>query len=83
MPRLLIEPRPYSELQQNASVQGSRHHHEQGHRSRVWRVPNHLLDTVDPSINFTASNFCRHATSAIDSIMERNGLPIIAAKKTR
>ncbi|BAT87417.1 Adenylate isopentenyltransferase [Vigna angularis] len=41
-------------------------------------VPHHLLGTVDPNINFTASDFCRHATSAIDSIVERNGLPIIA-----
>ncbi|TKY72109.1 Adenylate isopentenyltransferase 5 [Spatholobus suberectus] len=41
-------------------------------------VPHHLLGTVDPNINFSASDFCRHATLAIDSIVERDGLPIIA-----
>lgn len=41
-------------------------------------VPHHLLGTVDPNINFTANDFCRHATLAIDSIVERDGLPIIA-----
>ncbi|CAJ1962381.1 unnamed protein product [Sphenostylis stenocarpa] len=41
-------------------------------------VPHHLLGTVDPNINFSANDFCRHATSAIDSIVERDGLPIIA-----
>ncbi|KAL2341239.1 hypothetical protein Fmac_009179 [Flemingia macrophylla] len=41
-------------------------------------VPHHLLGTVDPNINFTASDFCRHATLAIDNIVERERLPIIA-----
>ncbi|KAK7412641.1 hypothetical protein VNO78_04160 [Psophocarpus tetragonolobus] len=41
-------------------------------------VPHHLLGTVDPNINFSANDFCRHATMAIDSIVERDGLPIIA-----
>ena len=34
-------------------------------------VPHHLLGTVDPYINFTANDFCRHATLAIDSIVEK------------
>nr|AAT28191.1 isopentenyl transferase [Glycine max] len=41
-------------------------------------VPHHLLGTVDPYINFSANDFCRYATLAIDSIVEKNGLPIIA-----
>ncbi|XP_027339203.1 adenylate isopentenyltransferase 5, chloroplastic-like [Abrus precatorius] len=41
-------------------------------------VPHHLLGTIDPNLNFTANEFCRYATLAIDSIVERDGLPIIA-----
>lgn len=42
-------------------------------------VPHHLLGTVtDPNYNFTASDFCHHASLAIDSIVGRDGLPIIA-----
>ena len=41
-------------------------------------VPHHLLGTVDPNTNFTASDYCHHATIAVDSIAERDGLPIIA-----
>ncbi|KAK7359714.1 hypothetical protein VNO77_01677 [Canavalia gladiata] len=41
-------------------------------------VPHHLLGTIDPNSNFSANDFCRHATLAIDSIVERDGLPIIA-----
>ncbi|KAK7303240.1 hypothetical protein RJT34_14142 [Clitoria ternatea] len=42
-------------------------------------VPHHLLGTIDnPNYNFNANDFCRHATSAIDSIIQRDGLPIIA-----
>lgn len=41
-------------------------------------VPHHLLGVVDPNANFTASDFCRHACLAIDSIVEKDGLPIIA-----
>lgn len=42
-------------------------------------VPHHLLGTVtDPNYNFTANDFCHHASLAIDSIVGRDGLPIIA-----
>ncbi|MED6122265.1 hypothetical protein PIB30_038206 [Stylosanthes scabra] len=41
-------------------------------------VPHHLLGTIDPNANFTALDFCRHATSAVDSIVTRDALPIIA-----
>lgn len=41
-------------------------------------VPHHLLGMVDPNSNFTANDFCRHATLAIGSIVGRDGLPIIA-----
>ncbi|KAK7292378.1 hypothetical protein RIF29_08156 [Crotalaria pallida] len=42
-------------------------------------VPHHLLGTVDdPNHDFTANDFCHHASVAIDSIVGRDGLPIIA-----
>lgn len=41
-------------------------------------VPHHLLGIIDPNSNFTANDFCHHACLAIDSIVEKNGLPIIA-----
>lgn len=41
-------------------------------------VPHHLLGTIDPNTNFTSQDFCRQATSAVDSIVGRDGLPIIA-----
>jgi adenylate dimethylallyltransferase (cytokinin synthase) len=41
-------------------------------------VPHHLLGVFDPTTNFTANDFCYHACSAIDSIVEKDGLPIIA-----
>ncbi|XP_061347878.1 adenylate isopentenyltransferase 5, chloroplastic-like [Gastrolobium bilobum] len=41
-------------------------------------VPHHLLGMVDPNLNFTANDFCLHASLAIDSIVGRDGLPIIA-----
>ncbi|OIW03346.1 hypothetical protein TanjilG_00617 [Lupinus angustifolius] len=41
-------------------------------------VTHHLLGIVDPNSNFTANDFCHHATSAIGSIIGRDGLPIIA-----
>ncbi|KAF1867445.1 hypothetical protein Lal_00049874 [Lupinus albus] len=42
-------------------------------------VPHHLLSIVDdPNYNFTANDFCHHASLAIDSIVGRDGLPIIA-----
>ncbi|GAU12014.1 hypothetical protein TSUD_196380 [Trifolium subterraneum] len=41
-------------------------------------VHHHLLGTVDPNSNFTSNDFCEHATEIVDSIVGRNGLPIIA-----
>ncbi|XP_050373930.1 adenylate isopentenyltransferase 5, chloroplastic [Argentina anserina] len=41
-------------------------------------VPHHLLGTVDPESNFTADDFKHHASLAIESILERDRLPIIA-----
>ncbi|XP_004486153.1 adenylate isopentenyltransferase 5, chloroplastic-like [Cicer arietinum] len=41
-------------------------------------VPHHLLGVIDPTSNFTANDFCHHACLAIDSIVEKDGLPIIA-----
>ncbi|XP_028759948.1 adenylate isopentenyltransferase 5, chloroplastic-like [Neltuma alba] len=41
-------------------------------------VQHHLLGIADPNSNFTAVDFTRHASSAIDSIVRRDRLPIIA-----
>ncbi|KAK7363697.1 hypothetical protein VNO77_05849 [Canavalia gladiata] len=41
-------------------------------------VPHHLIGTVPPNANFTANDFCDHATLAIGSITKRDALPIIA-----
>lgn len=41
-------------------------------------VPHHLLGIADPDSNFTSDHFCHHATAAIDSIVRRDRLPIIA-----
>ncbi|XP_027368669.1 adenylate isopentenyltransferase 5, chloroplastic [Abrus precatorius] len=41
-------------------------------------VPHHLLGTVHPHSNFSANDFCHHATLAIGSISKRDALPIIA-----
>lgn len=41
-------------------------------------VPHHLLGTVQPHMDFTANDFCHHATLAVGSILKRDGLPIIA-----
>ncbi|KAK2358074.1 adenylate isopentenyltransferase 5, chloroplastic [Trifolium repens] len=41
-------------------------------------VHHHLLGTVDPNLSFTSNDFCEHATEKVDSIVARNGLPIIA-----
>ncbi|KAK7264526.1 hypothetical protein RJT34_32135 [Clitoria ternatea] len=41
-------------------------------------VPHHLLGTIHPNSNFTATDFCHHATLAIASIKERDAFPIIA-----
>lgn len=41
-------------------------------------VPHHLLGIADPHSNFSAADFCLHASSAIKSILDRGKLPIIA-----
>ncbi|XP_059632570.1 adenylate isopentenyltransferase 5, chloroplastic-like [Cornus florida] len=41
-------------------------------------VPHHLLGIVDPHVNFTAADFQHHASLAVESIVRRDRLPIIA-----
>ncbi|GFY85179.1 isopentenyltransferase 5 [Actinidia rufa] len=41
-------------------------------------VPHHLLGIMDPNVDFTAVDFCHHASIAIESIVRRDRLPIIA-----
>ncbi|KAF7817686.1 adenylate isopentenyltransferase 5, chloroplastic-like [Senna tora] len=41
-------------------------------------VPHHLLGIADTNSNFTANDFTHHASSAIDSIVQRDCLPIVA-----
>ncbi|KAB2625333.1 adenylate isopentenyltransferase [Pyrus ussuriensis x Pyrus communis] len=41
-------------------------------------IPHHLIGKVDPNSNFTANDFKHHASLAIESILERDRLPIIA-----
>ena len=41
-------------------------------------VPHHLLGIVDPNADFAATDFRHHASLAIESIIERDRLPIIA-----
>ncbi|KAJ7980127.1 Adenylate isopentenyltransferase [Quillaja saponaria] len=41
-------------------------------------VPHHLLGISDPNSNFSANDFCHHASLAVDSIVQRDRLPIIA-----
>ncbi|KAI4311242.1 hypothetical protein MLD38_036151 [Melastoma candidum] len=41
-------------------------------------VPHHLLGVVDPEYDFTANGFRRHTWRAIESILGRDRLPIIA-----
>lgn len=41
-------------------------------------VPHHLLGIVDPNSNFTANDFCHHASLAMESVADRDRLPIIA-----
>lgn len=41
-------------------------------------VPHHLLGVVDPNVDFTAADFCRHALQAVDAITRKDRLPIIA-----
>lgn len=41
-------------------------------------VPHHLLSIADPNHDFTAADFIAQASSAVDSIVDRHCLPIIA-----
>ncbi|KAF7813763.1 adenylate isopentenyltransferase 5, chloroplastic-like [Senna tora] len=41
-------------------------------------VPHHLLGIADPDSDFTAADFIHHASSAVDSIVGRHCVPIIA-----
>lgn len=41
-------------------------------------VPHHLIDTVDPSVQFTAAEFVREALAAARGIAARGRLPIVA-----
>lgn len=41
-------------------------------------VPHHLLGIIDPNADFTAFDFCHHASLAVESILTRDRLPIIA-----
>ncbi|MFT5849321.1 MAG: tRNA dimethylallyltransferase [Patiriisocius sp.] len=41
-------------------------------------IPHHLLDMVDPTAIYNADNFKNDATDALEGILARNSLPIIA-----
>ena len=41
-------------------------------------IPHHLLDIVDPTTQFTAAEFVKHARKAIETIRKKQKLPIIA-----
>ncbi|KAK3189949.1 hypothetical protein Dsin_029510 [Dipteronia sinensis] len=41
-------------------------------------IPHHLLGVVEPGSNFTAKDFRNHASLAVESIISRDRLPIIA-----
>ncbi|KAK1584165.1 hypothetical protein Q3G72_030454 [Acer saccharum] len=41
-------------------------------------IPHHLLGVVEPGSNFTATDFRIHAAKAVESIVSRDRLPIIA-----
>ncbi|KAL2509027.1 Adenylate isopentenyltransferase 5 [Forsythia ovata] len=41
-------------------------------------IPHHLLGTIDPDVDFTCGDFVHHASLAVESIMRKGRLPIIA-----
>ncbi|KAK4433982.1 Adenylate isopentenyltransferase 5, chloroplastic [Sesamum alatum] len=41
-------------------------------------VPHHLLGIIDPEVDFTVHDFVHHALLAVDGIIEKRRLPIIA-----
>ncbi|KAK0602335.1 hypothetical protein LWI29_032444 [Acer saccharum] len=44
-------------------------------------IPHHLLGVVEPGSNFTATDFRIHAAKAVETIVSRDRLPIIAGKR--
>ncbi|XP_066314337.1 adenylate isopentenyltransferase 5, chloroplastic-like [Miscanthus floridulus] len=46
-------------------------------------VPHHLIGGVSPDANYTAADFCRDATRAVESVLERRRVPIIAGGSNR
>jgi len=47
-------------------------------KEEMSNVPHHLLDIVDPTEVYTGADFKRDATVALDDIVKRDHLPIIA-----
>ncbi|XP_022846780.1 adenylate isopentenyltransferase 5, chloroplastic-like [Olea europaea var. sylvestris] len=41
-------------------------------------IPHHLLGIIDPDVDFTSDDFVHHASLAVESIMRKGRLPIIA-----
>ncbi|GMH18809.1 hypothetical protein Nepgr_020650 [Nepenthes gracilis] len=41
-------------------------------------IPHHILGIVDPNADFTTTDFRNHASHAIESILEKDKIPIIA-----
>ncbi|CAA3009763.1 adenylate isopentenyltransferase 5, chloroplastic-like [Olea europaea subsp. europaea] len=41
-------------------------------------IPHHLLGIIDPDVDFTSDDFVHHASLAVDSIMRKGRVPIIA-----
>ena len=46
-------------------------------RSEQRGIPHHLVDLVDPTVEFTAADYARAAASVIDHIHARGGVPIL------
>ncbi|PWZ31563.1 Adenylate isopentenyltransferase 5, chloroplastic [Zea mays] len=46
-------------------------------------VPHHLIDGVAPDADYTTADFCRDAVRAVESILERSRVPIIAGGSNR
>ncbi|CAD6238467.1 unnamed protein product [Miscanthus lutarioriparius] len=46
-------------------------------------VPHHLIGGVSPDADYTTADFCRDATRAVESILERRRVPIIAGGSNR
>ena len=41
-------------------------------------IPHHLIDIVEPEVDYTAGDYARDAKKAIDDVLSRGNLPIIA-----